>query len=241
MTATTLRERWRKGLLVAGLLPLLLAVALVVKVALMVGYDRGGRAAYAEESFREARSSFAANAVLNWFEPWVAPYDEGLARYRLEDHDGAVRLYRLALVEAPATEQCRVRVNLALALEARGDRASAEGRPDDARVEWTEALSALDAGRCLDLSEASRPADVAAAQIVDDRVRGKMAEETTDPPLEPEPPREEPEPPPPTSEQLAQLEEQNQKAQERRREEQERREDRQRPTPPEGEPPVYEW
>lgn len=233
------RRVWRTRLVVAGLVPLLLALALVVKVGLMVGYDRGGRAAYEDGSFREARSSFAANTALNWFEPWIASYDEGLARYRLEDYEDAVRLYRTALDSVPAAERCRVRVNLALALESRGDLASAEGRPDDARGQWRQALGVVE--ECLDDGAVRAAGDVEAGRVVDARVREKLAEESTDPPLEPEPPREKPTPPPPTPEQLEQLQKQNQKAQERRREDEERREDRERPEPPAGEPPAYEW
>ena len=67
-----------------SLLPLLAALRIhgqghehaAAGVGRVTSYDISG-------DFDQARHSFAANSTLNVLEAWVAPYDEGTARYRL--------------------------------------------------------------------------------------------------------------------------------------------------------------
>ena len=147
------RRRWRRRLLLAGLLPLLLAVAFAGKVAVMLVADDAGRTSYAAGDFEEARASFATNALLNVLEPWVSPYDEGTARYRLDDFAGAVRLLAEALETVPPEEECRVRINLALAHESLGDAAVAGGDLETARGQWRAGATVLREGGCRPLAD----------------------------------------------------------------------------------------
>ncbi len=158
MTRTT-RQRRRRRLLLAGLLPLLLALAFAAKVAVMLAHDDAGRTAYGAGGYADARSSFSANATLNYLEPWVSPYDEGTARYRLGDFPGAVRLLTTALATVPPAEECRVRINLSLAHESVGDAAVAGGDREAARRSWSLGARALTDGGCLELTPAEKKAD----------------------------------------------------------------------------------
>ena len=151
-TRGTTRRRWRRRLLLAGLLPLLLALAFAGKVAVMLAYDHAGRTAYTAGGYADARGSFAANATLNHLESWISPYDEGTARYRLDDFPGAVAALTAALRTVPPEEECRVRINLSLAHESVGDAAVAGGEREDARRSWRTAARTLTEGGCLELS-----------------------------------------------------------------------------------------
>ncbi len=192
----TRRRALRRWLLLAGVLPLLLCVALALKVGVMLAHDRAGRDALADGAAARARDSFAANRSLNLLQPWVAPYDEGVARFTLGDHGGAVVSFEAALADAPSQEQCRVRVNLALSLEAVGDQAAtaggAAGDPAGdaggqdlhqvAQRSWQRARDTLAGGDCVE------PGSTAAA--VDARLREKQTEPAPEEP-DPEPaPRE---------------------------------------------------
>ncbi|MBS43913.1 MAG: hypothetical protein CMH83_12280 [Nocardioides sp.] len=144
-------RRTRRRLLLLGLLLLLPALVLSGKVGLMLWHDRQGRDALAEERYADARDHFAANRTLNLVERWVAPYDEGIALYGLDEPSLAVTAFEDALVVVPPDEECRVRVNLAVAHEAVGD-AYAAASPADlaaARDEWTTGREVLADGGCL--------------------------------------------------------------------------------------------
>lgn len=150
----------RRRLLALGLLPLLCSGGLAVKVGLMEHRVGEGSAAVSGGEPDRARTAFAANASVNVFEPWIAPYDEGVAAYLQDDPDAAVELFTTALADAPAAEGCRVRTNLALSLEAVGDEA-AEG----ARLQWFEARQTV--ASCLDEEPAA---------AVDARLQRKLAD-----------------------------------------------------------------
>lgn len=160
-----------------GLLPLLLALAFAAKVAVMLVHDDAGRTAYAAEGYADARGSFAANATLNHLEPWVSPYDEGTARYRLGDFAGAVGAFTTALATVPPEEECRVRINLGLAHESVGDAAVAGGDREAARRSWRAGARALADGGCLELTPAQEAQE---AQDAEDARAAKEAREEDD-------------------------------------------------------------
>ena len=241
------RLRLRRRLLVLGLVPLLLALALSVKVGMMLGLDDRGRSAFSGGDFERASSAFAANGTLNVFEPWVAAFDQGTADYRLADYATARDLLEEALLVVPAERECLVRINLALTLEALGDAGLADSRRDLAEAFWREGIAVLDEGSCRDpAADNSTEEEAAAAGSVADRLADKLADRA-----DPDDP-ESPDPDPPT---LEELEQRNEEAQEQRRRNQETREDDQEPTPsptptppPENPddpepsaPPSYSW
>ncbi len=175
------RRRTRRRLLVAGLPLALVALAVQWKVAVMLVHDRDGRSDYAAGLYGDAQDAFASNRSLNLVEAWISPYDDGTARYRLADFSGAVRLLEDALAAVPSEEECRVRINLALAHEALGDEAAAGGDAKNGIKEWQDGLVALQEGGCLVLSDGSENslgstslAQVHEARAVDDRLREKL-------------------------------------------------------------------
>ena len=142
------RRRLRRRLLLAGLVPLLAALAFSAKVGTMVWADREGRAAYGDGDFAAAQHQFESNGTLNLLEPWIAPYDEGTARYLLGDFAGAKGDLEEALGLAPSDEVCRVRINLSLTHEAIGDDLAAV-RPLKALKAYRDGADTLAGGDCV--------------------------------------------------------------------------------------------
>jgi tetratricopeptide (TPR) repeat protein len=159
------RRRLRRRFLLAGLVPLAVALAFSAKVATMAWADHTGRDAYGEGNFAEAQDQFAANGTLNLFEPWISPYDDGTALYQLGDFTGAEDALEEALGLAPAGQVCRVRINLALTDEAIGD-SLAETRPFAALRAYKTGAGYLAGDGCLEGST---------AQGIDARLQEKLS------------------------------------------------------------------
>lgn len=225
--------RHRRPLLLAGLLPAVLALLFAAKVALMLAHDGGGRDRFEDGDHVAAAGEFAANQWLNVLEPWIAHFDEGAARHAAGDLDAAVDAYREALAAVPEAEECLVRINLALAYEALGDAAVRKQAPDAAVGHWTAAIAVLTDGGCTEEDRVApdpeerrdaredRGEDEAAEERVDDRTLAERAADAraTDRRLRdklreraPEEQREEQDP------QEEQLEQNNEQAEEERQE-----------------------
>lgn len=237
------RRRTRRRLLLAGLPLALVALAVQWKVALMLVHDRDGRSDYAAGSYDDAQHAFASNGTLNLVEAWISPYDDGTARYRLADFAGAVRSLEDALATAPSEEECRVRINLALAHEAVGDEAAAGGLPRRGLEAWQDGLDVLQEGGCIVLGDESGTgvgstslAQVHDARTVNERLRDKLrAHDTVVAAVHP------------TAQARAELlAERNDQARRDRRKMDETKQDQadaapHDPSDAEGEPPSYEW
>ncbi|HYG92630.1 MAG TPA: hypothetical protein VD859_03510 [Nocardioides sp.] len=205
----------RRRLLLAGLLPAVLALLLAAKVGLMLVNDSAGRGAFDDGDHAAAAEEFAANQRLNLFQSWLAHFDEGAALHAGGDPDAAVDAYADALGSVPDEHQCLVRVNLALALEARGDAARRDGDAAAAREDWQAGVDALEEGGCRTEDRGNRDAGAeqpdgrtlaeraADARFVDRRLQEKLASAE---PEEPEDPQEN------------QLEENNEQAEQERQE-----------------------
>lgn len=227
------RTRTRNRLYLVGLLPALLMLLVSGRITLLLLEESSGLSAYGAEEYDAARSDFAANQVLNPFEPWVAHFDEGTARHRGDDLDGAVSAYEGALDEGiPPEWECRVRNNLALAHEGIGDAALDEEGRVAAEEEWQTARAVLPT--CL----ADDPDPESGS--IDDRLAAKL--EGRDPASAP--PAADP-PPPAASleERERQLRERDRRALEQRRLQEQRREAREdsREDPGSEAPPVPTW
>jgi tetratricopeptide (TPR) repeat protein len=171
------KRRMRLVLVLAGVVPALLAFGLLLKVGVMMTHDRDGREEFDDEAYTAAAEEFAANDRLNWFEPWISPFDEGAALHADERYDAAVERYREALDSVPAAEECTVRINLALAHEALGDIALAPPEDsEEARAQWQEGIDVLAEGECpTDSGRGEEQTEQAAA--VDQRLRDKLEQE----------------------------------------------------------------
>ncbi len=223
------RRRLRRVLFLLGLVPLFLSLLLVLKVATMLHFNSSARDAYGQERFTGAAAAFSTTLLGNVLEPWVAPYDLGTTRYRQGAYAGARDQLEDALALVPPGEECRVRTNLALAEEALGDAALADGDVTGARTEWTAARAVLEAGGCAETAPEAR-----------DRLVQKLtASPSSDAAHKAQPPPEA----------ADSVEERNQRAEQRRRNEEQRREDRaatpnpppQDPDDPDAPTPQYEW
>lgn len=173
----------RNRLLLAGLVPLLLAALFVTKVGLMLSAQASGDEAFGEDRFGTAAKEFAGNGKLNFMEPWLSPFNEGAARHQDADYDKALELYDEALEDVPDDEECTVRINIALVHEAVGN-AAADGSAEEGAPTGTEAaLKEFEAGIEV-LAQADCPTDApkgedqtADAKAVDDRLKQKAEEE----------------------------------------------------------------
>ncbi len=170
------RARLRLVLVLAGILPALVALAFAIKVLTMLSHDRDGRGGFDDNSFLVAADEFSDNRTLNWFEPWIAAFDEGAARHADGDLDGALALYATALADVPPEEECTVRINEALAHETLGDAALEAGDADEAAGHWQAGIDTLAEGSCP--TDSGRGEDQTAdAAAVDKRLREKLQQQ----------------------------------------------------------------
>ncbi|NYG56364.1 hypothetical protein [Nocardioides perillae] len=173
----------RRRLLLLGAVPSLLLLLVAARVLMLALDDERGRDAYAAGEVRDAVAHLARNRVAAPVEQWVAAFGEGTARAAASGSRGRTDPDELAGAEvaltdalalAPAEAQCRVRVNLALVVEARGDAAARGGQQGAGREEWTRARGVLAAGGCTQPGAAA-PAVSRTARRADERVRAKLA------------------------------------------------------------------
>ena len=170
------RTRLRMILVLAGILPTLVALLFAVKVVAMLSHDRDGRGQFDDAEYVGAADEFSANDSVNWFEPWIAAFDEGAARHADGDLEGALELYVVALEDVPAEEECTVRINMALAHETLGDTALENGDADEATAWWQAGIDALAEGGCpTDSGRGQDQTEDAAA--VDQRLRDKLQQQ----------------------------------------------------------------
>ena len=223
------RHRLRRVLMWLGLAPALVALALMLKVGSMLYLNHSGRDDLAAGRLEPAAAAFDQTQRFNLIEPWVAPYDLGTALYRQAEYAQARDRFEAALRTVPAAEECRVRINLALAQEALGDAALADGDPAAARKAWTEGLDTLQATGCAGPTPTSDRERTAAG--VAERVRGKLS--TTSAPTQTTPA------PAPVA--ADDLDRRNQRAQEQRHRKERRQDQAEQDPGRPGEAPDYQW
>ncbi|GAA4076645.1 hypothetical protein ACFFOS_16630 [Nocardioides kongjuensis] len=181
---TNPRRRLRVVLLLAGLVPVLLVAAYALKVTLMLQANASGRDAFDRGDLDGAAAEFAGTRTLNWFESWVAAFDEGASEHAQGRYAEAITAYRDALEDVPHRDECTVRINLALAHEAVGDAAAESGATEDARSAYQAGIDVLAAGRCPQDSGRGEE-QTADAGAVDERLREKL-EQNQDQPQQPQ-------------------------------------------------------
>ena len=170
------RTRLRMVLVLAGILPALVALLFAVKVVAMLSHDRDGRSQFDDADYLGAADDFSANGSVNWFEPWISAFDEGAARHADGALEGALERYAAALEDVPVEEECTVRINIALAEETLGDTALEEGDADEATGWWQAGIDALAEGGCP--TDSGRgPDQTADAAAVDQRLRDKLQQQ----------------------------------------------------------------
>jgi tetratricopeptide (TPR) repeat protein len=132
------RNRIRKRRLLA--LPIAFGVLGVGgKLVSMSWFAHDGAAAYDGERYAESESAFRRLRTLNVVAPWRAWMNIGDARFRQRDLTGAERAFSRALEENP--DRCDVRFNLAVTIEAQGDRLMGDNVRDVTEAEELDGLT----------------------------------------------------------------------------------------------------
>jgi hypothetical protein len=140
---STKRHRRRRKLLLWSVVPVLVAIVIAAKIfslevlgkAAADGFDRGDSAAVA--------SAASGLAIANIFEPHKAFFAAGDALVLKQDYAGARGRFAEALAAAPASDSCRIRVNLVLTIEALGDSALETGDSIEAARLYAEGLAVI--------------------------------------------------------------------------------------------------
>ena len=137
------RLRRRRKLLWWSVVPVLLVLLTTAKIfslgvlgnSAAEGFKRGDTAAVG--------SAASALAIANIFEPHKALFAAGDALVLEEDYAGARVRFEEALAAAPESDDCKIRVNLVLTIEALGDSAQASGDSSEAAGLYAEGLAAI--------------------------------------------------------------------------------------------------
>lgn len=140
---STQRLRRRRKLLWWSVVPVLLALLTTAKI-----FSLGVLGNTAAEGFKRGDSASVASAasalaIANIFEPHKALFAAGDALVLEEDYAGARARFEEALAAAPESDDCRIRVNLVLAIEALGDSALASGDSSEAAQLYAEGLAVI--------------------------------------------------------------------------------------------------
>ncbi len=139
----------RRRILLACYAPLaVLLLAFAVKVFVMTSDNAAGRASYGAGQYDTAQRRFDATQVVNIFEPWVAPYNQGTTFYQLLRYTEARASLEKALTLVPPRYDCMVRLNLVTTIEAQGDELMARQNAADAKKRYDEAIAVLGQGDC---------------------------------------------------------------------------------------------
>jgi hypothetical protein len=174
------RQRRRRRLLVIPIVVLLLAGG--TKLITMYAFAAAGAAAYDDEQYDPSETNFGRLETLNIVDPWRAHLGVGDARYRRGDLLRAETAFARALELAP--DRCATRFNLAVTIEAQGDRLlvgdelvvndpdQAGDPPSDPAERYSVALGVAEGGAC----PSAHPDDVGdRLAITQARILAKLA------------------------------------------------------------------
>ena len=130
-------RRW----IAIGTLPLTLAALLFAgKLLSMYAFAHQSISSFVAGGYAESESAARGQDVLNWFEPFKAPYNIGTALAGAEKLGDARTELERALPLAHGLDACPVLINLSLVVERQGDAALADGDAAKAAELFGEAL-----------------------------------------------------------------------------------------------------
>lgn len=142
LLASNRRRRSIRKWIVLGTLPLTLAALLVVgKLLSMYAFAHQTITSYVSADYAGAEAAARGQGVLNWFEPYKAPFNVGTALAEANNLAAARTQLESALALARGLEVCSVRINLSIVLERLGDEARTKGDGVDAAEFYAEALT----------------------------------------------------------------------------------------------------
>ena len=99
-------------------------------------------------SYEGSRHSSASQWLLplyvaNWIEPYKLPFNHGNTLFKQGDYQAAEGRYRQALERVPEKQECSVRINLALSIEAQADALMAKKSYDSAIILYDDMKAVL--------------------------------------------------------------------------------------------------
>lgn len=123
-------------------LPLTLAALLLVgKIASMYAFAHHSVSAYVTGDYAGSTQAAQGQQFWNWFEPHLAPFNEGTGLAASGNLPLAEAKFEEALSLASGMEVCDIRVNLALVLEWQGDAATSAREPARAAEFYDRAMT----------------------------------------------------------------------------------------------------
>lgn len=148
---STSSERDRRRRFVVGavvVVVVILTAAFGAKLALMQVAASRGLDAMARGDYLDAERSFRVNLVANWFDPWRAHFNVGVALFEQGRWPQAQEQFSTALAHAPESRRCIVALNLAWSYEAEGDQAAELGDFAGASEAWRMAEAVAEHAGC---------------------------------------------------------------------------------------------
>ncbi|MDQ4215787.1 hypothetical protein [Microbacterium capsulatum] len=125
LLAANRRRRLARRWIAGGSVPLLLVAALFVgKVISLYAFASQSISAYAAGDYSGSVSAAHGLDPANWFEPYKAPYDQGVGLAESGELAAGEKKFTESLKLAHGLEVCAVRFNLAIVLEREGDAAA---------------------------------------------------------------------------------------------------------------------
>jgi hypothetical protein len=192
------RLRLRRRLLLFSAPVVIVALLAAAKLVSAVAAGNSAGPHFADGQVSALRNDVATMRIVNVIEPAKAPFAAGtlaVLEGRLDEADAD---FSEALTRADAKLACPVRVNLELVRERQGDLAAWEGRPDNALMFYTGAVSIIGSAPSGCFAGNTDP-DAERRAVRNDamlRLNTKMANLGTAPPAPPGPPPPPPPPPP---------------------------------------------
>ncbi|MGB4761802.1 MAG: hypothetical protein WBP12_00430 [Candidatus Saccharimonas sp.] len=143
------RKERRKRLLLWSL-PVCVVVTIgLLWIVLLLTSNTLGRTAYTKGDYQQSANYFGWLRLVNGIEPYKMEYNYGTARLRVRDFVGSRQSLERALeLHVPSSFECRVRVNLVLAIVGDADAKAANRKYDDAIVLYDDAKAVIDARDC---------------------------------------------------------------------------------------------
>lgn len=139
--SVTSRRRIRRWIFWCTLPVTLAALLLVGKIASMYAFAHHSVSAYVVGDHAGSTQAAQGQQFWNWFEPHLAPFNEGVGLGASGKLPQAEAKFEEALSLASGMEVCDIRVNLALVLEWQGDAATSAREPARAAEFYARAMT----------------------------------------------------------------------------------------------------
>lgn len=175
-----INRRLRRRLILFSLPVVIVVFAIAVKLVAMTLMGSFATAAYEREDYPQVVNLSRAQTVLNVIDPWKAHYNTGTALAKQGLIDAARPELERALELAAPDQQCPVRVNLALTIEAQGDAiVAASGKTPEAVDLYQQSLAVIQAAdeSCFTPPPPGQPETADPLTESEQRVKAKLEQQ----------------------------------------------------------------